>query len=71
MRKLPWQMSVTLDGFMEGPNRELTNTAEFQDKDFDRYANEMLNRLTHDSFRAADVSTLCASYSATGPLLKG
>lgn len=42
MRKLFWQMNVTLDGFMEGPNRELTYTAEFHDPDFDRYASEML-----------------------------
>jgi hypothetical protein len=27
MRKLFWQMNVTLDGFMEGPNRELEYTA--------------------------------------------
>jgi dihydrofolate reductase len=38
-------MSVTLDGFMEGPNRELTHTAEFADPDFDRYASEMLQSI--------------------------
>ncbi len=27
MRNLFWQMNVTLDGFMEGPNRELDHTA--------------------------------------------
>ena len=45
MRKLFWQMSVTLDGFIEGPNRELTHTAEFADPDFDRYASEMLQSI--------------------------
>jgi hypothetical protein len=45
MRKLFWQMNVTLDGFMEGPNRELTHTAEFADPDFDRYASEMLRSI--------------------------
>jgi dihydrofolate reductase len=68
MKKLFWQMNVTLDGFMEGPNRELTHTAEFHDPDFDRYASEMLNsiggmllgRVTYELF---------AGYwpSATGP----
>jgi hypothetical protein len=38
MRKLFWQMNVTLDGFMEGPNRELNDTAQIIDEDFDRYA---------------------------------
>jgi hypothetical protein len=28
MRKLFWQMNVTLDGFMEGPNQELNDTAQ-------------------------------------------
>jgi dihydrofolate reductase len=42
MRNLFWQISVTLDGLMEGPNRELDDTAQFVDKDFDRYASEML-----------------------------
>jgi hypothetical protein len=37
-------MNVTLDGFMEGPNRELNYTAEVLDEDFDRYATDMLNR---------------------------
>jgi dihydrofolate reductase len=45
MRKLFWQMSVTLDGFMEGPNRELDHTAGVEDADFDRYATEMLNSI--------------------------
>ena len=48
MRKLFWQMSVSLDGFMEGPNRELTHTAEFRDPDFDPYASEMLQSMNGD-----------------------
>jgi dihydrofolate reductase len=45
MRKLFWQISVTLDGFIEGPNRELDSTAEFVDEDFDRYASDMLQSI--------------------------
>jgi dihydrofolate reductase len=45
MRKLFWQISVTLDGFMEGPNRELDSTAQFVDEDFDRYATDMLQSI--------------------------
>jgi dihydrofolate reductase len=45
MRKLFWQMSVTLDGFMEGPNRELDHTAGVEDAEFGRYATEMLNSI--------------------------
>jgi dihydrofolate reductase len=45
MRKLFWQISVTLDGFMEGPNHELNDTAGFEDPDFDRYATEMLKSI--------------------------
>ena len=44
MRKPLWQISATLDGFMEGPDRELDDTAQVADKDFDRYASEMLLR---------------------------
>ena len=43
MRKLFWQMMVSLDGFMEGPNRELdwhVNDSEFQE-----YALEMLRSI--------------------------
>jgi hypothetical protein len=36
MRRLFWQMNVTLDGFMEGPNRELNDPAQVMDEDFDR-----------------------------------
>jgi dihydrofolate reductase len=45
MRKLFWQMNVTLDGFMEGPKRELDYTAGFVDQDFDRYASAMLQSI--------------------------
>ena len=45
MRKLFWQISATLDGFMEGPDRELDDTAQVADKDFDRYASEMLRSI--------------------------
>lgn len=42
MPNLFWQMNVTLDGFIEGPNRDLTHTAGVTDADFDRYASDML-----------------------------
>jgi dihydrofolate reductase len=68
MSRLFWQINTTLDGFMEGPNRELDLTAGFADPDFDRYASEMLQsiggmllgRVTYQLF---------AGYwpSATGP----
>jgi dihydrofolate reductase len=45
MRKLFWQINATLDGFMEGPNRELDFTAQFEDQDFDRYATDMLKSI--------------------------
>lgn len=45
MRKLFWQISTTLDGFMEGPNHELDDTAGISDPDFDRYASEMLQSI--------------------------
>jgi dihydrofolate reductase len=45
MRKLFWQMSVTLDGFMEGPNRELDDTVQILDEDFERYASDMLKSI--------------------------
>lgn len=45
MRKLFWQISMTLDGFMEGPDRELTDTAEISDPDFDGYASDMLQSI--------------------------
>ena len=45
MRKVFWQISETLDGFMEGPNRELDRTAQVVDKDFERYASDMLRSI--------------------------
>jgi dihydrofolate reductase len=45
MRKLFWQISATLDGFMEGPNHELNDTAGIADPDFDRYASAMLQSI--------------------------
>jgi dihydrofolate reductase len=45
MRKLFWQISTTLDGFMASPERELTDTAEVADPDFDRYASAMLQSI--------------------------
>jgi dihydrofolate reductase len=68
MRRLFWQMSVTLDGFMEGPNRELQHTAHVVDEDFDRYAIDMLNSI--DAILLGRVTyELFASYwpTATGP----
>ena len=58
MRKLFWQISMTLDGFMEGPSHELGDTAGIADPDFDRYASAMLQsiddivlgRVTYDLF---------------------
>ena len=50
MRKLSWQMNVTLDGFMEGPNRELNDTTQVVDEDFDCYCAEMLKSI--DAIRA-------------------
>jgi dihydrofolate reductase len=68
MRKLFWQMNVTLDGFMEGPNRELTDTAQVVDEDFDRYATEMLKSIDA-IFLGRRTYQLFAGYwtSATGP----
>ena len=68
MRRLFWQMSVTLDGFMEGPNRELSYTAEFADKDFDRYASDMLKSIDA-ILLGRRTYELFAGYwpSATGP----
>jgi dihydrofolate reductase len=68
VRKLFWQMSVTLDGFMEGPNRELDSTAGFVDEDFDRYATDMLKSIDV-ILLGRRTYQLFASYwpSATGP----
>lgn len=45
MRRVFWQISMSLDGFMEGPNRELDYTAQVVDKDFERYATDMLKSI--------------------------
>jgi dihydrofolate reductase len=68
MRKLFWQMNVTLDGFIEGPNRELTQTAEVADPDFDLYASDMLNSIG-GMLLGRRTYELFAGYwpSATGP----
>jgi dihydrofolate reductase len=68
MRRLFWQINETLDGFMEGPNRELTDTAEIPDKDFDSYASEML-RSIDAVLLGRRTYELFAGYwpSATGP----
>jgi dihydrofolate reductase len=68
MRKLFWQINVTLDGFMEGPNRELDHTAGVVDEDFEHYATEMLKSI--DGILLGRVTyELFAGYwpSATGP----
>ncbi len=43
MRKVFWQMMVSLDGFMEGPNRELD--WHVLDEDFARYVADMLSSI--------------------------
>ena len=68
MRKLFWQMNVTLDGFMEGPNRELDDTTQVVDEDFDPYCTEMLKSI--DAILLGRMTyQLFADYwpSATGP----
>lgn len=45
MRKVFWQISATLDGYMEGRNRDLSDTAGMADPDFDRYASGMLKSI--------------------------
>jgi dihydrofolate reductase len=68
MRKLFWQMSVTLDGFMEGPNRELDHTAQVEDADFDRYATEMLKSIDVILLGRRTYQLFAAYWpSATGP----
>jgi dihydrofolate reductase len=68
MRKVFWQMSVTVDGFMEGPNGELDYTAQFADQDFDRYATDMLKSIDA-IFLGRRTYQLFADYwpSAAGP----
>lgn len=60
MRRLFWQISSTLDGYMEGPGGRLDDTAQVIDADFERYCSEMLQsidgivlgRRTYDLFAA-------------------
>jgi dihydrofolate reductase len=68
MRRLFWQISATLDGFMEGPNRELEDTAQVADPDFDRYASDMLKSIDA-ILLGRRTYQLFADYwpSATGP----
>jgi dihydrofolate reductase len=68
MRKLFWQISMSLDGFMEGPTRELDYTAQIVDQDFERYATDMLKSI--DTIILGRVTyELFAKYwpNATGP----
>lgn len=68
MRRVFWQISTSLDGFMEGPNRELDYTAGVVDKDFERYATQMLQSI--DTIILGRVTyELFAKYwpTATGP----
>ena len=48
MRKLFWQISSTLDGYMEDLEHSLKLTAEIEDKEFKEYGTEMLDSI--DSF---------------------
>lgn len=58
MRKIFWQINMTLDGFMEDSDGSLACTAEVADEDFKTYASAMLNsidgyiigRKTYDMF---------------------
>ena len=45
MRKVFWQISTTLDGYMEDPERSLKLTAEVEDEEFISYASEMLGSI--------------------------
>jgi dihydrofolate reductase len=68
MRRLFWQINATLDGFIEGPNRELDDTAQIADPDFDRYASDMLQSIDA-VLLGRRTYQLFADYwpSATGP----
>lgn len=70
MRKVFWQMMVTLDGFMEGPNRELD--WHVTDEDFGRYVTDMLTSI--DAILLGRVTyQLFADYwpSSTDPEARG
>jgi dihydrofolate reductase len=68
MRRLFWQINVTLDGYMEGPGGELDDTAQFGDPDFEHYASGMLQSID-DIVLGRRTYELFAQYwpSATGP----
>ncbi|HJX26866.1 MAG TPA: hypothetical protein VJ885_03060 [Thermoanaerobaculia bacterium] len=44
MRKLFWQISATLDGYMEGPDHDLKETAEIADPDFEDHTRLKLRK---------------------------
>lgn len=46
MRRLFWQVSTTLDGFMEDAQRGLERTAGVLDEDFERYASAMVDAIS-------------------------
>lgn len=68
MRKLFWQISVTLDGFMESPDKGLEDTAGYPDADFEKYASVMLSEIG-DMVIGRRTCELFASYwpHAQGP----
>lgn len=76
MRKLFWQMMVSLDGFMEGPNRELD--WHVTDGDFHRYVASMLTsidaillgRVTYELFAGYWPSATGAEAAAMNDLPK-
>jgi dihydrofolate reductase len=45
MGNIFWQISTTLDGYMEGPDGELDRTAQVIDGDFEKYASTMLESI--------------------------
>jgi dihydrofolate reductase len=45
MRKIFWQINITLDGYMARPDGDLTETAEVADPKFELYASEMLRSI--------------------------
>lgn len=66
MRRLFWQMMVSLDGFMEGPNGELD--WHIVDGDFDRYVANMLDSIDAILLGRVTYQALAAYWpSATNP----
>ncbi len=45
MRNIFWQISSTLDGYMEDPDGKLDRTAEIEDEEFKAYVAKMLNSI--------------------------